>query len=200
MNSCASLFLECIYTEVAQRINRKNFAGRRQRGCVCGKRRETGQSPRRPVHRLTRPVDGVCQVRTVCRRRRSGVEGGVSLWRELFAFDFSHPFGMEEEEEEEEPIYASHFLFSTAMCRRLSLSLSIFDNSFSFGSWRGVAAVGWRVGRELPFEVLSLSLSFNYACPSLLLTHHHLPPCTHTLSLSLFFLSLMRRYHRIQML
>ena len=47
---------------------------------------------------------------------------------------FSHPFGMEEEEEEEEPIYASHFLFSTAMCRRLSLSLSIFDNSFSFGS------------------------------------------------------------------
>ena len=98
---------------------------------------------------------------------------------------FSHPFGMEEEEEEEEPIYASHFLFSTAMCRRLSLSLSIFDNSFSFGSWRGWQqwAEEWAGSCRLRF-----SLSFNYlpACPSLLLTHHHLPPLyTHTLSFTL---------------
>ena len=102
---------------------------------------------------------------------------------------------MEEEEEEEEPIYASHFLFSTAMCRRLSLSLSIFDNSFSFGSWRGWRqwAEEWAGSCRLRF-----SLSFNYlpACPSLLLTHHHLPPCTHTHSLSLFFLFLYIRVRR----
>ena len=109
---------------------------------------------------------------------------------------FSHPFGMEEEEEEEEPIYANHFLFSTAMCCRLSLSLSasliILSLSAAEEGWRQWAEE-WAGSCRLRF-----SLSFNYlpACPSLLLTHHHLPPCTHTHSLSLFFLFLYIRVRR----
>ena len=98
---------------------------------------------------------------------------------------FSHPFGMEEEEEEEEePIYASHFLFSTAMCRRLSLSLSIFDNSFSFGSWRG-----WRQWAEEWAGSCRLRFSLFQLPPRLPVSFANPPPppplYTHTLSFTL---------------
>ena len=190
MNSCASLFLECIYTEVAQRINRKHFSGRRQRGCVCGKRRETGQSPRRPVHRLTRPVDGVCQVRTVCRRRRSGVEGGVSLWRELFAFD-SSPTHLGWKRRRKKKSRSTQVIFFFQLpCVVVFLSLSASLIILSLSAAGGGGGSGLKSGQGV---AVWGSLSFNYlpACPSLLLTHHHLPPCTHTLfhSSSSFYIS-----------
>ena len=185
MNSCASLFLECIYTEVAQRINRKHFSGRRQRGCVCGKRRETGQSPRRPVHRLTRPVDGVCQVRTVCRRRRSGVEGGVSLWRELFAFD-SSPTHLGWKRRRKKKSRSTQVIFFFQLpCVVVFLSLSASLIILSLSAAGGGGGSGLKSGQGV---AVWGSLSFNYlpACPSLLLTHHHLPPLyTHTLSFTL---------------
>ena len=100
---------------------------------------------------------------------------------------FSHPFGMEEEEEEEEPIYASHFLFFnchvwSSLSLSLSASLIILSLSAAEEGWRQWAEE-WAGSCRLRF-----SLSFNYlpACPSLLLTHHHLPPLyTHTLSFTL---------------